>query len=117
MAIPTILARVAAGVALTAENDSAASLMSALAERLGVPFNPAEGELKLPVASSAISDSSAPPDTMTYNDADSYSSNSYYYAEPTPYYYEAPPSSHDSQPSYTYSSSSDYQPMGYYYMY
>jgi hypothetical protein len=66
MAIPTILARVAAGVALTAENDSAASLMSALAERLGVPFNPAEGELKLPVASSAISEIGfRPPETIT----------------------------------------------------
>jgi hypothetical protein len=66
MAIPTILARIAGGVALTAEDDSAASLMSALAERLGVPFNPEEGEISVPVNSSAIAEIGfRVPDTIT----------------------------------------------------
>jgi hypothetical protein len=56
MALPTILGRIAAGVALTAEEDSGVSLIASLAERLGVPFNPAEGEITIPVASSAIAE-------------------------------------------------------------
>jgi hypothetical protein len=66
MAIPTIIARVAAGGAITAAEDSEASLMSALAERLGIPFNPEQGELSIPVASSAIAEIGfRVPDTIT----------------------------------------------------
>jgi hypothetical protein len=66
MVIPTILARIAGGVALTAEEDSSVSLMASLAERLDIPFDPARGELKVPVNSSAIAEIGfQPPGTIT----------------------------------------------------
>jgi len=66
MAIPSILARIAAGVASEAIEDSEASLMATLAEHLGVPFPKDSDSLTLPVASSAISAIGyKSPDTIT----------------------------------------------------
>jgi hypothetical protein len=66
MAIPTIVSRIATGLATTALEDSDASLMSALAERLNIPFNPEEGGITLPVSSSAIAEIAfRAPDTIT----------------------------------------------------
>lgn len=101
------------GKSTNAATASYALFMLQLSEGVG----PYATSTASPSSSTAPSSDGSSSDTTTYNDADSYSSNSYYYAEPTPYYYEAPPSSYDSEPSYSYNSSSDYQPMGYYYMY
>ena len=66
MAIPSILARIAAGVATEAVEDSEASIMATLAEHLGVPFPKDSDSLTLPVASSAISAIGyKSPDTIT----------------------------------------------------
>jgi len=66
MAIPSILARIAAGAVTAAVEDSEASLMATLAEHLGVPFPKDSDSITIPVSSSAISSIGyKSPDTIT----------------------------------------------------